>query len=502
MRGTLLFCLLFFLSSVFFASAQDEENIDDLFDDPTIGEAEEDEENIDDLFDDPTIEEADEGKPIDDSELELFDSRGLEWGGELTSILGGQHWYDNKRDSLTLSIIGKLYFDARPDKNFSVYGKLTTAYPFYSSIKTPLDPYELPGSTNPLQTWTINDIKIFELFSDFNIGQILYFRFGKQVAGWGLSRFYQVSDPLSIAVLDPENPEDDLEGPVALKATLPLGLHNLYFYTIVKESYLMPNIYETTPADLGYGIKGDFLIDIPENPVIGNAEINLGAYYQKDLAPKFIAGVTTNISNFQIFSDQIVSWGLDNYRLTDDIEGTLPGDIPYYGSEKSTEGLFYSATAGIMYINNELNFIIYGEYLFLGSGTLDPDYYEKLYNRYITEKTAEQMGITIEKNLVPYDLLAHQGMHNTTFSLLLNELFGTDKLTFSIFWQANWVDISGLIVPGFTFNLNDYFSITAGTRITYGKDKSEFVLKMIDPVTLEPERLLFYLDLSLGSGKF
>jgi hypothetical protein len=446
--------------------------------------------DIDSLFEEaaekPVEVQAPSGKPADlgpgsSPESVFLEDQGMRWGGEFNSRIGmllryrnlppqGDEW-TRAQQALELDLGAKLFFDARPERNYRVFGKFTTSYPYAANSK------------------------FFELFADFNWEERVFFRFGKQVAAWGLSRFYQPADPLSVAVKDPQKPADDLEGPLALKVSLPLGPHNLYLYSVAKDSYLPVDIRQAGLYDLGYGLKGDFLIVVPRNPVMSDAELSLGGYYQKNLAPKAVAGISTAVGSFQIFSDQVLAWGADTYRLS--AVETATGIL---GTEKARDGLNYSATAGFLYQNSEHHLTVYGEYFWNGAGSNDPDYLRKLGERYRAEQTGTPAGLT--RSLSAADLFAYQSAHNSAFSLALSEMNNTEKLSASLFWQQNWVDHSGLIVPSFIFKPWKYFSLTLGLKIAYGGDQSEFVAKMMDTGSLEPRRLSGFVDLNLGTGKF
>ena len=40
-------------------------------------------------------------------------------------------------------------------------------------------------------------------------------------------------------------------------------------------------------------------------------EIGVGAFYQRDLAPRAVATVTTTIGDFAVFGEGVASWGSD-----------------------------------------------------------------------------------------------------------------------------------------------------------------------------------------------
>lgn len=458
--------------------------------------------DFDSLFDDPSSAVIEEAPVVENPESAVFESDPFMWAGDFSSAIGVNAGYPEMYPSfkeladpterLSVDIGARLWFDARPDKNFRVFGKFTTDYPFTAKV---LD--------EDSETYTTNNIKLFELFSDFNWDEKVFFRFGKQTAGWGLSQFYQIADPLTVGVKDPSDPTADLEGPLALKIALPFGVHNFYFYSVVKESYLPENLGEASVSDLGVGLKADFLLTVPENAFLGNADVTIGAYTQRDLSPKAVAGLSTAVGDFQIFTDQTVSWGFDSYRLTND-RLQLPSGQIVYDTEKSDDGLFYSATAGTMYVNNDWYFTFYGEYMFSSSASSDSKYLEKWITRYYAENPS-LVGMSetgLKQTLVFSDISGYQSRHNSGFSLSWSELFGTDKLGFSALWLQNWVDMSGMLKPTLTFTPFEHLTFESSATVVWGTNLSEWVIKNSDPVSQERRRLIGYFGVKIGGGKF
>ncbi|MCX7024838.1 MAG: hypothetical protein NT080_09485 [Spirochaetes bacterium] len=456
------------------------------------GVAQEAADDIDSLFEGGDSSVVEEAVTVENPEAAVLEDRGFAWGGSFDARLGARLAYEdagaiandplNGSENLLASLDTALCFDARPDRNYRVYGKFIVDYPFGDTVS-------VPGGK-----LTLDSVKVFELFADWNWDERLFLRIGKQTVGWGISRFYQCADPLSVGIKDPENPEEDLEGPLALKLSLPVGPHTLYGYVVAKDSYLSGDPASASASDLGYGAKGDFLVAVPENPVFGNAEVTAGAYWQRMTAPKGVFGVSTSVGQVQLFSDQVVSWGLDYFRLTD---GEVPPGIRE--TEKPAEGLFWSATLGFLYVNNDWHATLYGEYYYNGPGSLDPDYLSLLAARYGAE---QEPTLPPPKTISASDLGAYQLRHNSSVSIAFDELFGNDKFAFSAFWQQNWVDLSGMAVPRLSFTPFEHFTVSAGAVAGWGGDGSEFVLKTSDPTSGKPARLTGFIEFTLGSGKF
>ena len=195
----------------------------------TAGPIETDEDSLfgstDSMFSEPLITDAEEASV--DIASSLLVSEQVRIGGRYSfSVQSSASWNDpstilenlGNPDStyLSTSLSTRLFFDARPDEEFRVFGKMTASYPFSAD------------DTRDLQ----DVFHVEELFSDFNWNDTVFFRGGKQNMHWGVGYFYSPADLLSIAEIDPEDPEAEREGPVAVKANIPLGVNNLYLYAL------------------------------------------------------------------------------------------------------------------------------------------------------------------------------------------------------------------------------------------------------------------------------
>lgn len=441
--------------------------------------------DIDSLFDDPDAFTIEDVPVVEDPVAEMESGMGFRWGGDFSgstafqlswaSIPSGTAEFANPSESMHPALRARLWFDARPERRYRVSGKVSTDWPFTTAT-------------------------IYELFADFNWQDQLFFRFGKQSAAWGVSRFYQIADPLSVSVKDPANPTADLEGPLALRVTRPFGVNNVYAWALVKDSYISDGT-KPSAADLGLGLKADFLIRPPKNPVLGNGELSLGLFHQRRLAPKFTASYSTGVGKVQLFTDQVLSWGLDGARLTDSLDPDASAlFLPVYDTEITNNGLQYAATAGFLYINNNWKCTVYGEYLFLGYGAGRSGYLEDLFGRF----GLEQADIGVRHTLSAADVFGYQSRHNSALSLSWSELPFSDKLSAQVLWLQNWVELSGMVSPSITFTPFKYFDVTCGLNISWGGDKTEWVLKTADLSSglPEPQRLTGRLTFKLGVGSF
>ncbi|HTH13476.1 MAG TPA: hypothetical protein VMB23_03710, partial [Spirochaetia bacterium] len=219
---------------------------------------------------------------------------GLKWGGTVTSSAtwnGGwlTDWptvsdpTKNWNNGLDYSLKSTLHLDGRPDKDFRFRLSLQTGYPFTNDTSNVL--VGKTTATAQPTTLQIPNIKVWEFFTDVTVADTLFLRFGKQSASWGVAYFYSPGDVISLTAKDASDPTAEREGPVALKATLPFpnAKANLTAFVIARDSYFATEL--PSLSNLGYAIQGDILV--------GQAQLTLGGFYQKDNAPKAVATVNT-----------------------------------------------------------------------------------------------------------------------------------------------------------------------------------------------------------------
>lgn len=239
-------------------------------------------------------------------------------------------------DRFALDLAANIFFEARPDTDTKFYGSV--------DIRSPLFTLE-DDETTPLidESRGFEDIvKIDELFADFNWNEDIFFRAGKQTVNYGVGYFYSPADVLSIGEIDPEDPEAELEGPAALKASVPMGVNSLQVYALADEDI-------TTAADIALVPAFEF--------VLGSTEVGIGGYYRSDKAPRAMATLTTSVfGDESIFAEALVGYGTpEGLTLSDRDEwfAQLTGGLMYSGSvETDAEFNIFSYTLAGQYLYN------------------------------------------------------------------------------------------------------------------------------------------------------
>lgn len=510
-----------------------EDNMDDLFSDPfaafdnesqenseDVPEIKEDEitiglDDFDALFSQEMIEEAPEEDESVNLAEELLESEGVIWSGSISGSVGytlqWEDYYLNPSfreadtDSLSPSVSGSLRFNARPDKNFRVAGKLgidTTGgfvlggvdFSQFSFTTDDQGNFVIGQNTEeedsseeedeeseeiPDQTQVALSLSVEELYSDFHWDSILFFRFGKSFIKWGKGYFWSPADILNLSAIDAEDPLAERQGPVNFSLNFPFGIHNLYTYLLLDGVVV--------PEHLAVAAAAEF--------VIGNFELGIGGFYKYDHAPRIVSTFSGSIGDVGIFGEAVVSFGSDRVFVRESLnqpefEDPEPGeDSPDRYVALDTFQVdwlpFFSATIGAMYMNDDLNLNLTGQYFFNGEGYTDlrfEDGTSLLDNAAYLLNNSDTNGLALsaEEQGDDYEAppalgngdLINFGQHYLGISLMFTEIF-TDDLSFSIFWLGNMSDLSGIISPNLSYRLFDKGTISIGARFTYGEAGDE-----------------------------
>lgn len=508
MRKILFLIFILLSSSILFAQEEDDFFSDDIdFEDMDLDSMFSDEEEF--------IEEVeDKSDEVAEPSSELLTTEGVEWGGSFSSSLAAgltynkfnsfdNLWDDDKHEeTFTPSLDASLHFNARPKENLRFYGKFTTSIPFYNSANVliandgydPISAANYDPTANPFSTSHregneykvgIPDITIYELFNDFNYENKLFFRVGKQNAKWGVGYFFSPADFLSLESIDPENPDADREGPIAIKMSMPFGLNNLYTYISVPKS-----IFD----DLDDASISDLIVAPMYQMLIGDTEVSTGIYFQKDNAKRAMVSATyatnTNFGEFSFFGEAVGMYGSDKNFIKED-----------YILEKKDDEFFFNGTVGFRWnkkiLENEFSFA--GQYLFNGEGYDKKD--SEVVKEVMTGLSGDTSGIS-EDNLVNYiafadsDLsandLTNRHKHYIGASFGINNLFDNEDLSFNTFTMMNLVDVSGFIKPSISYSFFDDLSTSLGATINLSDEGDEYYA----------DKFAFEITVILGGGSF
>ena len=339
-------------------------------------------------------------------------------------------------DSLSLDLGATVFLDARPDEDSRVFAKAVITSPFYTIGG--------PGVTDGRKFEDI--VTITELFTDFNWENQVFFRAGKQTVNWGVGYFFSPADLLSLSRIDPEAPDAELDGPIALKVNYPSLLNNYYLYTVVAEDV-------TSFSDTAIAPMVEF--------VIGNSEISAGAYYQYDKAPAAMTTITSAIGDVSIYGEGYLSYGSDKTFIESDggvgVITTTYDDTLFF---KGTVGASYSWSDDLA--NYNLSFS--GQYYYNGEGYEDSDLLKKYIAAQGIIDPAEVAG-----------LLLDSGLHYGAASINWREMWGSD-FTLSLFFIENFSSLSGMIKPAISWSGLDNIDVSLSFSRMFGDAGEEYAM--------------------------
>lgn len=400
----------------------------------TLGRLEAQEE----LFDDPDALEATAPTPVVDSQQNRFLEAGTKLGGRFWATLTSS-WLTEPGErlpegSLTTDLGADLSFDARPSQDYRVFGKVRGTAPF-------------------------DDPEVRELFADVQLTPGLGVRIGKQNLKSGVGYFFSPADSLSLASLNPNDPEAEREGPVALKAGMALGTTNFTTVVLIQEA--------DHPEDVGgYGqIEG----------VWGDWEWGAGTFVQRDRAPKVMATLTGSLGSVQSFSELTVSRGSDRHFVAE-ASGGSPGLRVY----QDRSSLFLSWTTGVKVSEDEHNLSLTVQVYYNGEG-------------YDDDELLGPAGQMARQGLLLPSDLAFWGRYQGALKATAQDLGGSG-VSVSVQGLSAAYPASGTITPGVSYSWEDHAEVLLTAPWAWGEAGSEYAP--------EGRRWGVSVEVKLGAGSF
>ncbi|MCF6334532.1 MAG: hypothetical protein L3J12_02185 [Spirochaetales bacterium] len=268
----------------------------------------------------------------------------------------------------------------------------------------------------------------------------MFFRAGKQSVNWGVGRFFSPGDLLSLSRIDQEDPDADLDGPVAVKVNYPFMLNNFYLYTIIP-------VEADSYSDIAFAPKVEF--------VIGNSEIAFGAYYQYNHAPDAMATISSAIGDVSLYGEGYLSYGSDKTFVIDNGGVTA---VSY------NDKIFFKGTIGAGYSWSDdfanYNFSFSGQYYYNGEGYDDP-------------YTLQELGSLLGSGVISSSDLLENGRHYGAGSVSWRDMWGSD-FSLSLFFIENFSSLSGMIKPSFSWSGMDNIDITLSAPRIFGDPGEEY----------------------------
>ena len=406
----------------------------------------------------------------------------LRIGGSLDSSLKlNCNWtepYEPKPDStLKTTLNANLFFDARPVENLKIYGKFSFGFPFEKSLSglAVLQKKQLPLLPNdiavPIGVNGAVNISIRELYTDFSLKDIAFFRLGKHAVKWGTGYFYSPADIINISRIDPQDPEADKEGPLSLRThiVIPRTQHNLWFY-------LLP------PAESGFKTENTAVAAKAEF-VFGNWEWGIGGRYRYEQAPKLITTLSGSIAGkVAVFAEGVFAWGSDYIYYKN-------GDYNSGYTEKNKA--FFQATAGASYSNAKTHTSVAAQYFYNGFGYRNTKEVQSIIEAGFAEAQKGNLLHSSVRAAGNITSMGNIGQHYIACTLSQNKI-GTEKLRAQLFQQFAVSELQGMSVLTFSWNPNRFIGFSIGPAFTY-------------PLSTESQAKStagFSLSVKMGGGKF
>lgn len=364
---------VFILISLFMMVSATAQSDDDLFG------------GDDDLFFDDMIEEVEDVTAKSDlSKGVLFDNGSVKIGGNLSSSAGIETvlYADDEKDfadhlketKLTPSLGSSIFVDAHPTQDLRLYSKFTFAYPF----------------TTPV-------IGIKEMFTDFNAGDYVSFRFGLHTVTWGTGLFFSpVSDMINTSSIDPEHRDEQVDGSLNLRTLIsfPDSMNNLWFYVI-------PDTGTKLVRDTAVALKSEF--------VFGGWELGAGAFYKYHTAPRAMLTASGSIKKWSLFGEAVYQYGSDREWI----------QKQSFDDKKSV----FKATAGFMRSWTDPDITLLAQYYYDGND--------------FEAATAGDVEFYISHPDLIYSEFFTKG-HNLVVSAGFSKLFGVKDLSLSVYGIINY----------------------------------------------------------------
>lgn len=315
----------------------------------------------------------------------------------------------------------RLFVDARPNQDFRVFVKGDI---FYST---------LGGVSFDLR----------EAFADIAVQTTVFVRAGKQTVNWGVGRFFSPANLINLETIDPENPDEELAGPVAVKAQLPLGTDNLTGYLLLDDT--------ETGDDIGLAGRYEFLV--------GGYELTAGGLYRSNRPWAVMSTATGAIGDMTVFGEVVLEGDSDKVFVVRN-----GGD---FGTATS-DSLFVSGTVGAQYsvTTDDDLYTVTGsaQYFFNGPGYEDSSLF--------TENPST-VGALLQEGKLSVSDLTGRGQHYAAAALNSPDMADTN-LTSSAFWLGNLSDGSGQAEAKLEYGGVKNFTPSVSYSYAYGAEGAEY----------------------------
>ncbi len=242
--------------------------------------------------------------------------------------------------------------------------------------------------------------------------------------------------------LDPEDPDAELAGPVAVKAQLPLGTDNVTGYLLLDDI--------ESGDDIGVAGRYEFLV--------GAYELTVGGIYRSNRPWAVMGTATGAVGDMTVFGEIVLEGDSDKVFVVRNGSSLITA---------TSDSLFVSGTAGAQYSATTADelYTVRGsaQYFFNGPGYEDPSI--------LTDNPAA-VGAFLRKGKVGVNDLAARGQHYVAVALSLPDIADTN-LTSSAFWLGSF-DGSGQVEASLGYSGVKNVTPSVSYTYAYGPEGAEY----------------------------
>ena len=145
---------------------------------------------------------------------------------------------------------------------------------------------------------------------------------------WGVGRFFSPANLINLETIDPENPDEELAGPVAVKAQLPLSTDNLTGYLLLDDI--------ETGDDIGLAGRYEFLVE--------GYELTVGGLYRSNRPWAVMSTATGAVGDVTVFGELVLEGDSDKVFIVENGNSSL--------GTATSDSLFVSGTVGAVQHHN------------------------------------------------------------------------------------------------------------------------------------------------------
>ncbi|MBN1798949.1 MAG: hypothetical protein JW822_10245 [Spirochaetales bacterium] len=266
--------------------------------------------------DDPFSDSSDIIVPKEDVEDDAVTEQLEKESVTLTGEIQGQFGYYFNRDffsdqpefddNMYKTLLGAdLMLDVRLRKGFKAFANLSVGYVPQGLPVTHNYTGVGPGGAGDFFLSEDSDLALIlkEIFMDMNIGNLIYFRLGKQVLVWGRGYFWNPTDLLNRDKKNIADMEERREGIYGLKVQIPFGTA-LTLYGFIDATGA------EDISDFAFAGKAEF--------TVGNVEMGLSAWGKKNDVPVFGFDISTSLLDVDIWAEASLSYGDNVTKMNTD----------------------------------------------------------------------------------------------------------------------------------------------------------------------------------------